>query len=67
MTKWLFVLLFAVLSIPVFADGKSGVGFEFGTNFLMASNDYSGTGTFFTLDSSYQMILPSAISGERAT
>ena len=50
MKKWLFVFLFAVLSMPVFSDGKSGVGFEFGTDFLMASNDYSGTGTFFTLE-----------------
>ncbi len=50
MKKWLFALIFAVISIPVLADGKSGVGFEFGTNYLLASNDYSGTGTFFTLE-----------------
>ena len=50
MKKWLFLLLSVVLSVCVFAEGKSGIGFEFGTVYLMASNDYSGTGTHFTLE-----------------
>lgn len=50
MKKWLFALVLVIISIPAMADGKSGVGFEFGTDYLTASNDYSGTGTFFILE-----------------
>jgi hypothetical protein len=50
MKKWLFLLFSVALSVHMFADGKSGVGFEFGTDYMMASNDYSGTATHFTLE-----------------